>query len=335
MVTLKDLARETGCSIKTVSRAIHDHPDINPQTRVRIMAVVQRHGYSPNWAAQSLRSRRTQTIGLVVPNITNGFFGQIGMTVDAFFREHRYNTLICFTSARHENELESLHSLLVKNIDGLIFAPVGDTGDYFDRLPALRKKPLVIIDNKCRGIDAHYVLHDNRHGSGLLVDHLAGHGHRRIACVTGPVEETSGAERLEGYRAALERHGLPPDDSLVRVADWEIGGGYAATLDLFGPQGPRPSAVFYANSQMLLGAYRAFHELRLAVPGDAAVVAFDPPFVIDSLTPRPTTLSGIEAEIGLAAARLLHRLMSGQADGAGGETRLRSELVPGSSCGCP
>ncbi len=318
-----------------MSRAIHDHPDINPQTRARIMAVVQRYAYSPDWAAQSLRSRRTQTIGLVIPNLTNGFFGQIGMAVDGFFREKHYHTLICFTSNRHANEIESLQSLLSKNADGIIFAPVGFAGDYFNQLPSLRRKPLVIIDNKCRDIDAHYVLHDNRHGSGLLVDHLAGHGHRRIACVTGPVEETSGAERLEGYRAALARHGIPADDALERVADWEISGGYAATKDLFASPAGRPTAVFYANSQMLLGGYRAFHELRLSIPGDVAAVAFDPPYVIDSLIPRPTTLSKIEEDIGITAARQLFLLMTGQEKGLEREIRLRGELRPGTSCGCP
>jgi LacI family transcriptional regulator len=169
-MTLKDIAEKTGYSIKTVSRAIHNHSDISVETRRKIMKIVEEHSFEPNWAAQSLRSRRTRTIGFVIPNLTNGYFGQIGMVIDTYFRKLGYTTLIGFTSNSYQNEIESLKSLIAKNVDGIIFAPVGCTGGYFRDIPKLNSKPLVIIDNKCRGIDAHYVLHDNAHGVALLVN---------------------------------------------------------------------------------------------------------------------------------------------------------------------
>lgn len=333
-IRLKDIAEETGFSIKTVSRAIHNHPDINAKTRTRIMEIVNKHGYSPNWAAQSLRSQKTKTIGFVVPNITNGFFGQVGFIIDAFFRKNHYSTLICFTSNNHENEIESLNSLINKNIDGIIFAPVGFAGDYFNKVPRLIKKPLVIIDNACKGINSHYVLHDNVHGSGLLVQHLHEHGHKRIACVTGPVEETSGAERLQGYKEALEKDGIPYDDSLIRVTDWEIKGGERAIVDLFKNPKNRPTAVFFANSQLLLGGYKAFYKMKLSIPKDVAVVSFDPPIVIDSLIPRPTTLHRFEDKIGLTAAKLLSDLISNKKNIPKKTVRIRREINIGVSCGC-
>jgi LacI family transcriptional regulator len=332
---LKELAEEAGVSIKTVSRAIHDHPDINPATRARVMRIVDKYSYSPNWAAQSLRSRKTRTIGFVVPNITNSFFGQVGMTIDAFFRRMGYSTLICFTSNNHHNEIESLRSLLGKNVDGIIFAPVGFANDYFEVVPQLSSKPMVLVDNKCEGIDAHYVLHDNVQGTRLLVDHLVSHGHRRIACVTGPVNETSGDERLLGYREALRIHGIPYDESLVRIADWEaITGGLAATMDLFADVRNRPSAVYYANSQLLLGGYKAFHGLGLSVPADVAAVSFDPPYVLDALMPIPTTLGPFDEKIGLAAAKMLHSLMIDATAPVRKEARIRTALRLGASCGC-
>jgi LacI family transcriptional regulator len=331
---LKDLAKEAGVSIKTVSRAIHDHPDINAETRQKVMTIVEKYSYSPNWAAQSLRSRRTQTIGLVVPNMTNDFFGQVGVEIDSFFRKSHYSTLICFTSNRRENEIESMTSLLGKNVDGIIFAPEGSANDYFDILPQLRKKPIVFIDNKCEGIDAHYVLHDNIHGTGLLIDHLVSHGHKRIACVTGPLNATSGSERLQGYKNALQRNGLPFDEALVRVTDWEvIAGGVAATLDLFADRNAAPTAVFYANSMALLGGYKAFRKLNIAIPADVAAVAFDPPYVIDSLSPIPTTLGQFEEKIGQTAARMLYNLMN-ERPVARKEVRVRSTIRMGTSCGC-
>jgi len=333
-IRLEDIARESGVSIKTVSRAIHNHPDVNVATRARIMKIVDMHHYSPNWAAQSLRSRKTQTIGFIVPNITNGFFGQVGIALDEFFRRNSYGTLICFTSNSHEIEIESLNSLIGKNVDGIVFAPVGGAGDYFNKVPRLARKPLVIIDNACKDIDAAYVLHDNRHGVGLLVEHLFSHGHRKIACVTGPIEETSGAERLKGYREAIERCGLRYEESLVRVTNWEINGGDVAVHELFNNPAKRPTAVFFANSQLLLGGYKAFNSLKIAIPSDVAVVSFDPPYVIDSLVPRPTTLDSFEERIGLTAARFLLDLIEGKKSAGKKTVRIRGSLRLGLSCGC-
>jgi LacI family transcriptional regulator len=317
-----------------VSRAIHDHPDIRPETRARIMEVVRRHGFTPQWAAQSLRIRKTHTVGFVVPNLTNGFFGQIAMTIDAHFREARYSTLICFTAKKLENELDSLRSLLGKNVDGIIFAPSGCSVDYFQALPALREKPLVIIDNRCESIDACHVLHDNVFGMRLLTDHLIARGHRSIGFIGGPPEESSAAERLEGYTTALTRHGFPVEEQLIRTADWDkINGGHEATLDLLEKARGRLTAILYGNSQLLLGGYKAIHSLGLRMPGDVAVAGFDPPYEIDSLVPRPTALGTVEEKIGLAAARLLQDLMSGKKPPTNKEIRIRSELRIGESSG--
>ena len=331
---MKDIAGISGYSIKTVSRAIHDHPDINEQTKKKILAIVEEHAYSPNWAAQSLRKQKTRTIGLVVPNITNGFFGEIGMIIDSYFRKLNYSTLICFTSHSLENELDSLRSLMEKNVEGIIVAPVGSFEGWIGKLPRLRKTPLVIIDNRFNDTSLDYILHDNEHGAGLLVDHLIGHGHSRIACVTGPVEESSGVERLLGYKRGLARRGISMDESLVRTVEWEdINGGYRATLELMKPR-DKPSAVFYASSQLLLGGYKALHALNMRIPQDVAVVSFDQPIVIDALTPRPTALEKVETEIANTAARVLHHKITGNADKAPREIRIRSTLAIGESCGC-
>jgi DNA-binding LacI/PurR family transcriptional regulator len=296
------------------------------------MEVVRKHAFTPQWAAQSLRIRRTHTIGFAVPNLTNGFFGQIAMTIDAYFRKARYSTLICFTAKNFQDELESLASLVGKNVDGVIFAPSGSGGNYFQALPQLREKPLVMIDNRCPSIDAYHVLHDNRFGMKLLTDHLVQRGHRLIAFIGGPLEESSAAERLEGYRSALGAHGLAADEGLVRIADWEqINGGFEATMDLLGKERGRVNAVLYGNSQLLLGGYKAIHAMGLRMPEDLAVASFDPPYVIDSLVPRPTSLGQVEEKIALTAARLLQELIAGKKQASRKEVRIRSELQVGES----
>jgi LacI family transcriptional regulator len=306
------------------------------------MEVVHKHAFTPQWAAQSLRIRKTHTIGLALPNLTNGFFGQIAMTVDSYFRKARYGTLICFTAKSYENELESLASLLGKDVDGIVFAPARSNGQYAQALPSLREKPLVVIDNRCEGLGAWQVLHDNRYGLKLLADHLAERGCRTIGFIGGPLEESSAAERLAGYRAALRARGLDADEGFVRIADWdEIGGGYEATLDLLARRRGRVRAVIYGNSELLLGGYRAIHALGLRMPQDLAVASFDPPYVVDSLVPRPTSLGRVEEKMALTASRLLHELIAGRAPaaapaagpGARREIRIRSRLQIGESSG--
>ena len=135
-------------------------------------------------------------------------------------------------------------------------------------------------------------------------------------------------------RRALRRCGLPYDESLVRVTNWEINGGDEAVRDLFSAPGPRPTAVFFANSQLLLGGYKAFNALRLSLPSDVAVVSFDPPHVIDSLVPRPTTLERFEDRIGLTAARFLLDLIPEEKGVRKRTVRIRRNLNRGVSCGC-
>ena len=335
ITTLKDIAGETGFSIKTVSRAIHDHPDIKRETKDTIMEVVRRLGFTPNWAAQSLRNQRTNTIGFIIPNITNGFFGEIGVMVDAFFRARAYSTLICFTSNSRENEIASIKSLLAKNIDGIILAPIGNQGEYLDLVPNLTDTALVLIDNRLSGPARNYVLQDNEGNSCRLAAHVVGHGHRRIGFVTGPLEESSSRERFAGFRKALDDAGLVFCDNLIRSVGWEIRNGYEATTDLLGRSGvSRPTAIIYANSQLLLGGYKAIREYRLSIPSDIAVASFEHPDIIDALSPRPTTLEKVESRIGMAAAGMLLSLMESKTGLLPREVLIPSELIIGESCGC-
>ncbi len=336
MTTLKDIAEETGFSIKTVSRAIHNHPDIKEETKIAIMEVVRRRSFTPNWAAQSLRSQRTNTIGFVVPNITNGFFGEIGIAIDEFFRSRSYSTLICFTSNSRSNEVASIQSLLAKKIDGIILAPVGQSGDFLDRIPNLGETPLVLIDNRLTGPPRNYVLQDNVRNAALLTNHVLGHGHRRVGFVTGPLEESSARERLDGFRSALEAQGMAFDEALVRSVGWEIKDGFDATLSLLDEgSAPRPTALIYASSQLLLGGYRALQEVGLSIPSNVAVASFEHPDVIDALSPRPTTLEKIEAKIGLAASTMLLSLIEAKGELLPPEVLIPGELIVGGSCGCP
>jgi len=335
VTTLKDIAEETGFSIKTVSRAIHNHPDIKLETKEIIMEVVRKRGFTPNWAAQSLRNQKTNTIGYIIPNITNGFFSEIGIAIDAFFRKKGYSTLICFTSDSRENEIESIRSLLAKNIDGIILAPIGNKGDYIDRIQNLADTPLVLIDNRLSGPPRNYVLQDNEGNSRRLTEHILNHGHKRIGFITGPLEESSSRERLAGFKDALTDARLPFDNTLIRSVDWEIKSGYKATKDLLDRKGEaRPTAIIYGNTQLLLGGYKALREKGLSIPYDIAVASFEHPDIIDALSPCPTTLEKVETRIGRTAAEMLFSIIESKENLPTREIYIPSQLVIGESCGC-
>lgn len=299
------------------------------------MEVVRKRGFTPNWAAQSLRNQKTHTIGYIIPNITNGFFGEIGIAIDAYFRSKGYSTLICFTSDSRENEIESIRSLLAKNIDGIILAPIGSQGEYIDQVPNLDDTPLVLIDNRLNGPPRNYVLQDNEGNSRALTSHILGHGHKRVGFITGPLEESSSRERLIGFRDALDGAGIVFDDSFVRSADWEIHSGYEATKDLLDQKGnARPTAIIYGSSQLLLGGYKALRDKGFLIPTDIAVASFEHPDIIDALSPCPTTLEKVETRIGMAAAEMLLSIIESKERLPLHEVLIPSKLIVGESCGC-
>jgi len=333
-VRLKDIAWKTGYSIKTVSRAINDHPDVNENTRRKILTVAREYSYYPNLMAKSLRTRKTYTIGYIVPDIANEFYGKVGIAIEKEFRKSGYSLLMSFTEESEENEINSLKLLLAKRVDGIILATVGTTGDFLQEVINRYHIPVVVIDNKAEGIRTNTVLHDNLDGAYVLTKHLLEHGHRQVACVTGHLAETSGKERLEGYKKALSEYNIPIEERFIRISNWRVTGGFDATIELIQDKTQKPSAIFYANSQMALGAYKAFKKNNIRIPEDVAVVSFDNLDFTDAIDPPLTTLDSVEEEVGRLASELLREIIVNR-DG----DRIREYLVKAGicirkSCGC-
>ncbi len=333
-VNLKDIARETGYSIKTVSRAINDHPDVNENTRQKILSVAQEYSYYPNLLAKSLRLKKTFTIGYIVPDITNEFYGRVGIVIEKEFRRYGYSLLVSFTEESKENEINSLKLLLAKRVDGIILATVGTTGDFLQEIINRHHIPVVVIDNKAEGIKTNTVLHDNIDGAYVLTKHLLEHGHRKIACVTGPLAETSGKERLEGYKKALMEYGIAIEVQFIKVSNWRVHGGFDATMELMQDMSQKPSAVFYANSQMALGAYKAFKKNNIRIPEDVAVVSFDNLDFTDAIEPPLTTLDSVEEKIGLLASEMLREIILNKDEDRIRERLVKAGLCIRKSCGC-
>jgi DNA-binding LacI/PurR family transcriptional regulator len=333
-IGLKAIAEKTGFSIKTVSRAINNHPDVNIKTKEEILYVAKKLSYYPNMVARSLRTQKAFTIGYIVPDITSEFFGKLGIVIEREFRKQGYSLLISFTEESRENEINSLKIFLAKRVDGIVLATVGSTGEFLKKVIYQYNVPVVVIDNRELGVKTNLVAHDNIYGAYVLTKHLLEHGHRRIACITGPLEETSGKERLLGFQKAIKEYNVSMDDNRVKISNWRVEGGYNSTLELMKDAGQKPSAFFIGNSIMAIGVYKALRRMELKIPDDVALVSFDNLEYTDAIEPPLTTLDKVEEEIGKVASELLLEKINNKRKNFISEHLVKAKLCIRKSCGC-
>jgi LacI family transcriptional regulator len=325
--TLAEVAAAAEVSLSTASRALRDGSPVSEETRRRVRAAARRLGYEPNRLARSLRTRASFFAGVIVPDIGVGFYARTLKGAQDALERAGYQVLVMNTEREAEREAAALRMLVSHRVDGILLATSGG----FDRsLPV----PVVCFDNLVHG-SAGNVARANREGVALLVDHLVGHGHQRIAYLGAPPRLTSGVERLEGFHAAMAAAGRAVEPELVALGDeaWSVESAREATQRLLA-QTPRPTAVVAAGDTLAMGAIKAARATGLRLPEELAVVSFDDPFFADLLDPPITALARNEHKLGeLAASLLIHAIETGQA-GPPAELRLPMELIVRRSCGC-
>lgn len=333
-LTLKDIASKTGFSTKTVSRAINDHPDISEETRKEILAVVKKYNYYPNMLARGLRKNKTCAIGYAVPEMTNQFFAEVCLSAENVFKKNGYSTLVSFTGDCPEDEITSLKLLISRKVDGIILGTAGENKAFLKEIIEHYEIPIVLIDNKVKGLKADVVLHDNIKGAYLLNKHLIMHGHKSIACITGPLNQTAGKGRLNGYKKALREVGIEINNNLIKIANWRIIDGYNFANELIESHTQKPTAIFASNAVMALGVLKALRKRKLKVPDDIALVSFDNLDFTEVIEPPLTTLSKVERKIGNTAAELLLDRIKEKKVREVREIYIESKLCIRQSCGC-
>jgi len=332
--TLKDIAKKSGVSVKTVSRALNNYPDINKETRKKILEVAEDYSYRPNLLARSLRQNKSYAIGYVISDTTNEFFWNVAFAIENKFKKHGYSMLTCFTNGISEIEIAALKLLVSRQVDGIILAATGGTDNFVREIIEVLRIPLVIIDNKVRGLKSNLVLHDNIKGAFLLTKHLIEHGYKNIACIAGLTEETSGKKRLEGYMKALTKFNIPINEELIKISNWKISGGYDSTIELFRNSKLKPRAIFIANSVMALGTLKALKQMKMSVPEDVALVSFDSLSFVEATNPPLTTLEKSDKEIGETAAKILYENIINKESIGIKEVYIKAGLCIRESCGC-
>lgn len=290
-LTLDDIAKLAGVSRSTVSRVINDHPNVSEKARARVLNVISKTGFLPNMAARSLASQRSYILGLVIPRSTHTFF------TDPYFprltegiaqacNSHGY-TLSLFLFHTLEDEQKLFPRLCRRGlVDGTIIQSTDGADDMFQQL-SQSDVPFVVAGRPPHIEGASYVDVDNVNGAYTAARHLALLGYKRIGYVAAPYNTTTGMDRLEGYKKALQESGLPFDPTLAAESDFTERGGYYSAQKLLHQ---RPDALFVASDTMAIGAMRAIREAGLRVPHDIAVVGFDDLPPASQSTPALTTI---------------------------------------------
>lgn len=304
--TLRDVAREAGVHAATASRALNPRTRrlVNDATAERVRQVAERLGYRPNPIARSLKTSRSASVGVVVPDITNPLFPPIVRGVEDALSPAGYNAWIVNTDNDADREAALVSSLRSRQVDGLIVATARLKHTLIEDLVA-ENFPLVLVNRRIESPSVPAVTGDDAGGVLLAVQHLVELGHRRIAHLAGPQWTSTGQGRLRAYRAAVAEFGLSADPDLVVACDaWSETEGSRGTAELLN-SGADFTAVVAGNDLLALGCYDVMHERGLRCPQDLSVVGFnDIPF-IDKLRPPLTTVRIPHYQIGTEAARLL------------------------------
>ncbi len=330
MATIKDVAREAGVSISTVSHALSGKRPISEPTRRRVLEAVELLGYRPSWTARSLASGRTGVIGLIVADISNPFYPTVARGVEDVANAHDYSLVICSTDGDERRERGYIDVLEARQVDGIVYMAGLAANRRLGELIARGSIPVVAADEQLAELDLPGVYLMNERAGRMVADHLASLGHARLGFVGGPRHLPTVAERLEGYVGGAATHGITIPDELIAFAYNRAEGGQVAAAILMALDDP-PTAVFVANDMMALGVLEHCRSAGLAVPGDLSVVGVD-----DLSVARLVGLTTIRQpmyEIGATAASLLFEILDSGANPA--TVRMQPELVVRSTTGPP
>jgi LacI family transcriptional regulator len=325
MPTMNDVARLADVSIATVSHVINGTRFVSDERVERVHAAMQELGYTPDATARSLRVGRTHTIGLVIPDTSNPFFAALARWIEEAGFESGYTTILANSDERPDREHRYVSTLVSKRVDGVILAPSrGDHGNLTKLLDNARMH-VVVVDRDAELPNADVVLYDNAGGSYAATRHLIDLGHTCIGCIAGPADATSAAERVKGFRRAIEEAGLElPADAVVE-ADFHFSGGREATARLLATKEPF-TALFAANDLMAAGAVRALAERGIAVPSGMSVIGFDDAPLAQMISPALTTMRQPLQDMAQAAMSLLLARITGS-DGPPNRRVLPTQLV--------
>ena len=303
MASIKDVARAAGVSVSTVSHVINKTRFVSPETTIAVQKIVDDLGFQPSYLARALKSKRTQTIGMLVTSSTNPFFAEIVSGVEEGCYRNGYSLILGNSGESPGRQLSYLDTLTRRRIDAIVIMTASRDADFQSQLDHRVTIPRVVLDsepiqNGCAIGD------DSVTGGYLATEYLIRQGHKKIGCLTGPNYLPRSNERLFGYKKAMNTAGLPINDNWIVAAELTAQKGHGAATQLLGLK-DRPTALFAFNDLMAAGAYRAIQESNLSIPNDISIIGYDDIEIASYLYPALTTIRQPGFELGLEAADIL------------------------------
>ena len=305
-IRMKDIAQDLGLSAITVSKVLRNHPDISEETRQRVLKRVAELDYRPNELARGLATGKSYLVGLVVPGLLHSFFAEVAMGLSSVISSKGYSLIVASSEEKSEIEQEEVRKLLARRLDALVIASSGYDAELFERMDK-QAQPYILIDRQFPGVNANFVGIDDVKAGAMATEHLYAIGRRRIAHLAGRSNST-GQGRLEGYRQALERHGLPYREEYVVhgafVDTQSTEQGYESMQSLL-KLAERPDAVFCHNDPLAIGAMNAILDAGLRIPEDIAVIGCGNLYFDASLRVALSSIDQHSAQLGEKAGELL------------------------------
>lgn len=310
-ITIIDIARQLNLSKSTVSRALTGHPNVNAETRRRVLERAEQVDYQRNQLAISLLTNQTRTVGIMVPEFISFFFPKVIIGAQEVLARAGYNVVICHSNESYETEVANASALLASRVDGLIVSHTKETRnfDHF-RVFERRRVPVVFFNRVCEDMAVSKVTVDDYEGAFRAVEHLIETGKRRIAHLAGPDSLQNSRNRLNGYRDALQKHSLPADPELIIAYDLNLEKAKIYVNHLLSLPNP-PDALFAMNDPTAIEALKVIKGRGLRIPDDMAVVGFSNDPTSALVEPGLTTVAQPVDEIGRQAAGLLLNQLTG------------------------
>lgn len=306
LVTMRDVARRADVSIKTVSRVVNNQGEISDATRIRVLAAIEELGYRPSKVARALVTNHTDTVGLIIGDITNPFFPEVARGVVDTAQAQGYNVFLCNADGDLQTELSMVRSLVDHAVDGIMIFPAYEGEDELKAF-AEDYSPVVVVNRFFEHPRIGLVMIEVRRGAGMAVDYLVSKGHTTIGMLAG-FPPLGRLQRVQGFREALIAHRLPVIDEWILPGPPVMERGREAARQLL-TQHPQVTAIFAYNDLLALGAIQACQELGRHVPGDCAVIGFDDIQLAAMVTPSLTTIRVDKYDLGRQAmTRLLEML---------------------------
>ena len=332
-VTIKDVARHTGLSSSTVSRALNKSGYVSEDTLRRIEEAVAELGYQPNWMARGLKGKPIHSIGLIIPDIFNVYYTAIAQAVTDTLRPYHYELILCVNNEDKEIDLNYLKMLWEKRVDGIIYThPAQGHNSPFVRELTTRGMPIVELNRQREKDILDAVLADNFQGAYQMTEYLIDQGHRRIGFVLGETELTTGKNRLAGYQQALYDAGIPFDSDLICIGSFSREHGEKGTLQLLQLAEP-PTAIFAGSNRILMGTLCVIQQQGRHIPDDISVVTFDETEWLGVWNPPITAVDIATSEMARLAVDLLQRrIASPDSEHKPRTYQLSTSLIERASC---